>query len=100
MNRQPAHLVPLVPETETVWRPGDLVVDAHGNLWSRASATDTSQGWPWGYPGEHIGVPGDFAVAEGSVDEATPVRPLTLLVREGVPVNTIIVAPPDTDDRQ
>ncbi|GAA0955744.1 hypothetical protein [Nonomuraea longicatena] len=64
------------------WKPGDVVLDAEGNLFARSD----DPRWVWGYPSNtartHFGV----TVPDGSVEEDDPVRPLTLLVRDGYPV--------------
>jgi hypothetical protein len=67
------------------WLPGDVVLAADRSLWCRAQEHDLAQGWPWAYcdgmaPKDGIGCP------SGSVNEDYPVRPLTLLVRNGRPV--------------
>lgn len=69
------------------WQPGDVVIDNRGNLYSRASEDDADQGFPWGYvSGATRTADGQAWVPEGSLEEGFPVRPLTLLVREGRPV--------------
>ncbi|MEG8180243.1 hypothetical protein GZH49_17140 [Nocardia terpenica] len=83
----------LAPDMDNeVWQYGDVVLDANGRVWSRASPGDVARGWPWSY-----GVmDGDPYAAEDSVEEGTPARPLTLLVRSGQAVNTIVVSPAET----
>jgi hypothetical protein len=62
------------------WQPGDVVLDAQGDLWTRSAQHDVDQGWPWAYTyGSGRSVP------EGSVSESCPARPLTLLIRGGKP---------------
>ncbi|MGW5259668.1 hypothetical protein ACWEQG_01755 [Microbispora sp. NPDC004025] len=69
------------------WQSGDVVLDNRGNLYARASERDAGQGYPWGYvSGATRTVDGQAWVPEGSLEEGFPVRPLTLLVREGRPV--------------
>lgn len=53
------------------WQHGDVVLAADGELWRRAA----EQGWTWAYVWSQ----------EGSVEEDHPQRPLTLLVRDGLP---------------
>ncbi|MET7329766.1 hypothetical protein [Nonomuraea sp. NPDC005650] len=68
------------------WQPGDLVVDAEGGLFTRASAQDQDSGRPWGHPGDVTRRPdGGVQVPDGEVGETVPVRPLTLLIRDGQP---------------
>ncbi|MER6007937.1 hypothetical protein ABT120_56020 [Nonomuraea angiospora] len=68
------------------WQPGDLVVDAEGGLFTRASVQDQDSGRPWGYPsGMTRGRDGGAHVPDGEVGETVPVRPLALLLRDGQP---------------
>lgn len=71
------------------WRPGDWVLDAAGAVWVRASAADTEAGRPWARPpGTARRVRRDdvvVTVPSGKVAEDRPVRPLTLLIRDGLP---------------
>jgi hypothetical protein len=76
-----------IPLDGEQWQPGDLVVDADGGLFTRASAQDQDKGLPWGYPhGVARHVDGRTHVPEGEVGESVPARPLTLLLRDGRPV--------------
>jgi hypothetical protein len=68
----------------TGWKPGDVVLDDSGEIWTRADEDSVRQGWPW-----HLGAmttrepSGDPYAPEGDHSEDKPVRPLTLLVRAG-----------------
>ncbi|MCX4750962.1 hypothetical protein OG455_41510 [Kitasatospora sp. NBC_01287] len=68
------------------WQPGDLVLAADGHLWVRAYPEDVEKGWPWAHSAETVGA------GSGAVEEDYPVRPLTLLVRDGRAVGGTVVA--------
>jgi hypothetical protein len=73
-----------VTSLDATWQPGDVVLDAAGNLRVRSKHPK----WVWDYPGEgdtHDSF-GGTAVPEGGLEERDVPRPLTLLVRNGVPV--------------
>ncbi|MEU8360132.1 hypothetical protein AB0C27_29385 [Nonomuraea sp. NPDC048882] len=78
------------------WQPGDLVVDADGALFTRAGAgEDAERGLPWGRPAEVTRRDdGGVHVPEGVVAESVPVRPLTLLLRDGRPALPAVPADP------
>jgi hypothetical protein len=66
---------------EAAWRPGDVVLDADGNIRVRS----TNPEWPWDYPNEgltraRLGGP---SVPDGGLEERQVPRPLILLVRGG-----------------
>ncbi|MFI6317306.1 hypothetical protein ACIBG8_07295 [Nonomuraea sp. NPDC050556] len=83
----------VVVPTPEEWRPGDLVLDNQGRMFTRASAEDEASGWPWGYASEDVrDVTGRPHVPEGAVEEGHPTRPLRLLVRDGRPVTAPDVA--------
>lgn len=70
-----------ITSVDDVWRPGDWVLDAAGNVRVRSEHPQ----WVWGYPNEgvtrtHDGLP---YAPEGSLEEGEVVRPLILLVRNG-----------------
>lgn len=80
---------------EEKWYAGDLVLDAAGILWIRSSDQGVAEGWPWSYTGGWH--PCDLHAPGGDRPEEEAVRPLTLLVRGGKPVRTIIYRPgPDS----
>lgn len=69
-------------DTGEKWQPGDVVLDAEGDIWTRAAEASIRDGWPWsaGSTG------GTSQPPEGGVAEYgpnSPARPLTLLVRDG-----------------
>ncbi|GIF75662.1 hypothetical protein [Asanoa siamensis] len=76
---------------EEHWETGDIVLAADRSLWCRAHHDDIAQGWPWAYAAEYAPRRSGGSVPEGAVEEHVPVRPLTLLLRDGRPV---ITAPP------
>ncbi|MFF3249768.1 hypothetical protein ACFYWP_01890 [Actinacidiphila glaucinigra] len=73
-----------ITSLDSTWKPGDVVLDAEGNLRVRSEHPK----WVWDYPNEgslrdrfgHLTFP------EGGLEEKDVPRPLTLLVREGRPV--------------
>lgn len=76
---------------EPAWQAGDIVLDSVGGIYQRAGAEDIADGWAWCEGAEAaLNKFGGAYVPEGSVDEHKPVRPLTLLVRNGRPVQTIV----------
>lgn len=68
-------------ESGEAWHPGDVVIDASGEIWTRAAEASIRQGWPWssGSRGS-TSQPHEGGVAEYGVH--SPNRPLTLLVRD------------------
>lgn len=71
------------PEPGEEWRHGDVVLAADGRIWTRAHPDDQARGWPWASGAEVTANHGRPCASEGSCSEDTPVRPLTLLVRDG-----------------
>ncbi|MGW3390507.1 hypothetical protein [Streptomyces cinereoruber] len=70
-----------VTRLDAVWKHGDVVLDAEGNIRVRS---DHPQ-WVWDTPGsEHTrnGYGGAYAPS-GGLEEEDVVRPLILLVRDG-----------------
>ena len=60
-----------LPDPEPEWQPGNLVLDAAGDIWRRRPAdAEKADRYPW----EMVG--------DGWYPESDPVRPLTRLVRE------------------
>ncbi|MGI5216289.1 hypothetical protein [Nocardia sp. CA-290969] len=78
-------------EDGTLWQHGDVVIDDTGYIWQRADDADVARGWPWAHGATVTVRDGHPISGEGAVEESAPVRPLTLLVRDGKPVNTIVV---------
>lgn len=77
---------------EPAWLPGDVVLDADGDVWQRASEEDAAAGWPWHQGVEYVRSHGMVEVPEGATADKELARPLTLLVRAGQPVQTVVVA--------
>lgn len=71
------------PERGEEWRHGDVVLAADGRIWTRAHPDDQARGWPWASGAEVTAAHGQPYAPEGGCPEETPVRPLTLLVRNG-----------------
>lgn len=74
------------------WEPGDIVLDSNGSIYCRSNDTsEQERQWPWHVGCQYAPVRGETPLPEGSVDEDHPVRPITLLVRNGhrVPNDTI-----------
>ncbi|MFD3573857.1 hypothetical protein [Streptomyces sp. NPDC058644] len=70
-----------ISSLHAVWRPGDVVLDADGEIRIRSEHTK----WVWDYPNEgstRANFGGPF-VPEGGLEEKDLRRPLTLLVRDG-----------------
>jgi hypothetical protein len=70
-----------ITSLDSTWRPGDIVLDADGNLRVRSDHPR----WVWDYPNEGgtRDALGRLAVPEGALEEHDVLRPLTLLVRDG-----------------
>ncbi|MEO3868902.1 hypothetical protein ABGB18_08740 [Nonomuraea sp. B12E4] len=76
-----------IPLDGEQWQPGDLVVDADGGLFTRASVDDEARGLPWGSPQDVTRrTDGGVHVPKGELGEVVPARPLTLLLRDAQPV--------------
>jgi hypothetical protein len=74
-------LLALAPREE--WQHGDVVLDARGEIWTRASERDQEKGWPWASGASTTISRGLPYAAEGGLSEEAPARPLVLLVRNG-----------------
>ncbi|MEU5242226.1 hypothetical protein ACH4UR_37240 [Streptomyces lydicus] len=69
---------------EPTWQYGDVVLDAVGEVWTRASTREREQGWPWAHGAATTLISqGHPYSTQGGSREDEPVRPLTLLVRNG-----------------
>ncbi|MGW1553652.1 hypothetical protein [Streptomyces sp. NPDC002346] len=73
---------------DAVWQPGDVVLDADGALYIRASGNPV---YPWGDANQHLG-----GHIEGGVADTDVARPLALLVRDGIPVGGRTINEGDT----
>ncbi|MFE2941128.1 hypothetical protein ACFXKG_18995 [Streptomyces sp. NPDC059255] len=85
------------------WKPGDVVMAVNGGIWVRSDHPR----WVWDYPSEAMSMPapGRPHVPEGAVEEHDPLvhRPLLLLIRDGRPVQTIVMhatAQPAVESRE
>jgi hypothetical protein len=64
-----------------VWEADDIVMDADGALWLRGDRDQHQHDWDWSYVSSYTYIRGPL----GFVGDEVPVRPLTLLVRDGAP---------------
>lgn len=83
--------MPFLPDAEAyAWQPGDWVIDAAGAVWVRASEADAADGRPWGKPlaaaRRQRGTRSVVVVPSGRTGSDSVAEPLTLLVRDGYPV--------------
>ncbi|MFD6468700.1 hypothetical protein [Streptomyces goshikiensis] len=74
-----------ITSLDATWKPGDVVLDAEGNIRVRSDHPK----WVWDYPNEGSTrtVFGDPAIPEGGLEEKDVPRPLVLLVRDGQAAN-------------
>ncbi|MCX4504302.1 hypothetical protein [Streptomyces anulatus] len=70
-----------ITSLDATWQPGDVVLDAAGNIRVRSDHPR----WVWDYPNEGgtRDAHGAPAVPDGGLEEEDAVRPLILLVRDG-----------------
>ncbi|MFI5973531.1 hypothetical protein [Streptomyces sp. NPDC051452] len=76
---EPVHKITSLDGT---WKPGDVVLDAAGNLRVRSNHPK----WVWDYASEgstRDPFTGGASVPEGGLEESDVPRPLVLLVRDG-----------------
>lgn len=71
-------------EAAEEWQHGDVVLATDGQIWTRAHPDDQAQGWPWTSGADRTLSHGRPYAAEGGYPEDSPVRPLDLLVRNGL----------------
>ncbi|GHI91716.1 hypothetical protein [Streptomyces olivaceus] len=78
-----------ITSLDGVWRPGDVVLDAAGNLRIRSAHPK----WVWDYPDEGSlrDAFGHLRAPDGGLEDADVPRPLTLLVRDGQPVGGRVI---------
>ncbi|MFG2468711.1 hypothetical protein ACGFXB_25095 [Streptomyces canus] len=87
-----------ITSLDSTWQPGDVVLDADGNIRVRAEHPR----WVWDYASEgstRDRFTGGATVPEGALEEHDVPRPLTLLVRDGQAVAGRVIdepAPPAT----
>ncbi|MCX5562733.1 hypothetical protein [Streptomyces sp. NBC_00038] len=82
-----------ITSLDDTWHPGDIVLDAAGNLRVRSEHPR----WVWDYPNEGgtRDALGRLAVPEGGLEEHDVRRPLTLLVRDGQAVAGRVIEEPE-----
>lgn len=68
-----------ITSIDDVWQPGDIVLDANGNLRVRT----THPLYVWAYPDEGQTRFPYGHYPEGGIEDSQVPRPLTLLVRDG-----------------
>ncbi|WDM16751.1 hypothetical protein J3S85_37955 [Streptomyces lavenduligriseus] len=85
-----------ITSLDAVWRPGDVVLDAAGNLRVRS----THHRYVWGYPDEGSlrDALGNLAAPDGGLEDKDVPRPLTLLIRDGVPVGGRVINEGDSPE--
>jgi hypothetical protein len=78
-----------ITSLDATWQPGDVVLDAEGNLRIRS----THPQYVWDYPNEGSLRDrfGNLMLPDGGVEESDVARPLTLLVRNGQPVGGLLI---------
>lgn len=82
-----------ITSLDSTWRPGDVVLDADGEIRVRSDHPR----WVWDYPNEG-GTRDRFtgtSVPEGALEDHDVRRPLTLLVRNGQAVSGRQITEPD-----
>lgn len=82
-----------ITSLDSDWQPGDVVLDAEGNLRVRSAHVR----WVWDSPGEGStrAFQGGPEIPEGGLEEKDVPRPLVLLVRNGQ-----AVAGPQIEERE
>lgn len=70
------------PSDVLPWQLRDVVLDANGNMWTRAEGDR----WPWA-----SGYANTVRLPEGDVADRFLKRPVTLLIRGGKPVGGVLV---------
>ncbi|MFF7966736.1 hypothetical protein ACFZC3_15390 [Streptomyces sp. NPDC007903] len=83
-DTKPEAQVHAITTLGAAWQPGDVVLDADGNI--RVRSDHPKWAWDYAFEGsvrDHTGGP---AVPEGALEEHDVPRPLTLLIRDGQPV--------------
>jgi hypothetical protein len=78
-----------ITSLDATWKPGDVVLDAKGDIRVRSEHPK----WVWDYPNEgstHDAL-GRLMVPEGALEEKDVARPLVLLIRDGKPIGGQLV---------
>ncbi|MEV6450944.1 hypothetical protein AB0M75_06515 [Streptomyces anulatus] len=78
-----------ITSLDATWKPGDVVLDAKGDIRVRS---DHPQ-WVWDYPneGSTLDALGGTLIPSGGLEEQDVTRPLILLVREGRAVSGVAI---------
>lgn len=78
-----------ITSLDEAWHPGDVILDAAGNLRVRSA----HHRYVWGYPDEGSlrDARGNLQAPDGGLEDHDVPRPLTLLVRDGVPVGGRVI---------
>lgn len=78
-----------ITNLDATWKPGDVVLDAKGNIRVRSGHPK----WVWDYPNEGStrDALGRLAIPEGGLEEKDVARPLVLLIRDGRPIGGQLV---------
>jgi hypothetical protein len=69
------------------YQPGDVIADADGWIWTRGTQSSIREGLGWSFGLKYLPVPGVREPPEGHATDLAPTPPLTLLIRDGRPVN-------------
>jgi hypothetical protein len=78
-----------ITSLDATWKPGDVVLDAKGDIRVRSEHPK----WVWDYPNEGStrDALGRLMVPEGGLEEKDVARPLVLLIRDGRPIGGQLV---------
>lgn len=77
------------------WQPGDVVMAADRSLYIRCSEGNDGGGrWPWSQGAGYVPEISDQGVGGGSTADEDVPRPLTLIIRGGLPLGGVVI-----DDR-
>jgi hypothetical protein len=72
------------------WQPGDVILSADRNLYIRARECDVADGWPW-RSGVYDAPADGTGIGEGGTADSEVHRPVTLLIRDGLPLGGVTV---------
>ncbi|MGW1223115.1 hypothetical protein ACWD6O_34710 [Streptomyces californicus] len=78
-----------ITSLDATWKPGDVVLDAKGDIRVRSDHPR----WVWDYPdeGSTLDAFGATSVPSGGLEEQDVTRPLILLVRDGRAVGGVAI---------
>ncbi|GAA0641145.1 hypothetical protein GCM10009548_01630 [Streptomyces malaysiensis subsp. malaysiensis] len=85
-----------ITSLDAAWLPGDVVLDAAGRIRIRSAHPK----WVWDYPNEGSlrDARGNLQPPGGALEDSDVPRPLTLLVRDGMPVGGRVTNEGDTPE--